>query len=357
MPIEPAVICATEPVVRVEAGRELDRAAWDRYVGQQPEATAFHLAGWPEVLADCFGHRTFGLTAWQDGTLTGVLPLVLMSSRMFGRFLVSLPFFDYGGVLADDAATERALVDRAVALTRELGAAHLELRHVRTRDLGLQARTHRVSMRLPLPADPDVLWQGFKGKLRSQIRRPGKEGCVARIGGAEDLDAFYRVFAVNMRDLGTPVYPKAFFARILAILPEHTRLCVVERGGEPVAAAFLISFRHQLAVQWASALRRYNTLSPNMLLYWAVLEHACRSGHTLFDFGRSAPGSGTYRFKEQWGAQPLPLSWDYWLPEGRPLPDLNYANPRYAAAIRLWQRLPVAVANVLGPRIIKHVPA
>jgi FemAB-related protein (PEP-CTERM system-associated) len=357
MPTERDVLNATEPVVRVETGRALDLLAWDRYVSQHAEATAFHLAGWPQVVADCFGHRTFGLTAWQGSALTGVLPLVLMSSRVFGRFLVSLPFFDYGGVLADDAETERALVARAVTLAREVGAAHLELRHVRGRDLGLQSRTHRVSMRLDLPEDPEALWQGFKGKLRSQIRRPGKEGCVARIGGAEDLDNFYRVFAVNMRDLGTPVYPKAFFSQILSIMPDRTRLCVVERGGEPVAAAFLVSFRRQLAVQWASALRRHNALSPNMLLYWTVLEHACRSGHEQFDFGRSTPGSGTYRFKEQWGARPLPLSWDYWLPDGRPLPDLNYANPRYAAAIRLWQRLPVAVANVLGPRIIKHVPA
>jgi FemAB-related protein (PEP-CTERM system-associated) len=357
MPTERDVLNATAPVVRVEAGGAVDGTAWDAYVSQHAEATAFHLAGWPQVVADCFGHRTFGLTAWQGGALTGVLPLVLMASRVFGRFLVSLPFFDYGGVLADNAETERALVAQAVVLAGEAGAAHLELRHVRARDLGLQSRTHRVSMRLPLPADPEALWQGFKGKLRSQIRRPGKEGCVARIAGPEALESFYRVFAVNMRDLGTPVYPKAFFARMLAAMPDRTRLCVVERGGEPVAAAFLVSFRGQLSVQWASALRRYNALSPNMLLYWTVLEHACRSGHQVFDFGRSTPGSGTYRFKEQWGASPQPLSWDYWLPAGGALPDLNYANPKYAVAIRLWQRLPVAVANVLGPRIIKHVPA
>lgn len=343
--------------VVVTASRSEDRDAWDAYVRRHPDGTAYHLGGWADVIGQCFGHRTVYLVARYGEAIAGLLPLVFMESRLFGRWLVSMPFLDYGGVLADDAFVESALVERAVEIARDLGADHLELRHATKKDLGLVARHHKVSMRLDLPAEPSTLWEGFSPKLRNQIRRPQKDGCTARVGGAEELDAFYAVFAENMRDLGTPVYPRRFFAQILERFPALARIVVVTRGSIPVAGGFLIGFNDHLHAQWASSLRRYNRMSPNMLLYWSILEEACRQKYERFDFGRSTPGSGTYRFKEQWGAQPLALSWDYWLREGEAVPELNHDNPRFALAIKLWQRLPLVVANRLGPWIIRHVPA
>jgi FemAB-related protein (PEP-CTERM system-associated) len=270
--------------------------------------------------------------------------------------LVSLPFLNYGGVLADSPAIERALVAEAVALAEREGVRHLELRHAEDRALGLVTRRNKVTFRLELPKDPDRLWTGFPAKLRSQIRKPEKEGLVARVGGAEELDAFYRVFAVNMRDLGTPVYPRRFFRTILERLPEAARLVVVRRGTQPLAAAFLLSFRGLLEVPWAASLRPYNTLGANMLAYWTALRHGCETEHRRFDFGRSTPDSGPARFKAQWGAEAVPLHWHYWLAPGRSLPDVSPTSPRFHRAVQLWRRLPLALANLVGPRIVRHVP-
>lgn len=346
----------TAPPLIALANRD-DRDEWDRYVAAHPDATAYHLAAWQDVIEQSFGHRTFYLMARRGSRLVGVLPLVLIRSRLFSRCLVSLPFLDYGGVLAEDAVSERVLTDEAIRIARQTGVAHVELRHSRSRNLGLVTRNHKVSMRLELPGDAQQLWTRFASKLRSQIRRAQKVGFAARFGGQDELDAFYAVFAENMRDLGTPVHSKRFFARILERFPGTATICTTREGERPVAAGFLFRFGAEMQVQWASSLKRFNPSSPNMLLYWAMLEHACQSGMRSFDFGRSTPGSGTYRFKEQWGARPLPLCWDYWLDDGGELPDLNYANPKYAVAVRLWRRLPLTVANILGPRIIKYVPA
>lgn len=333
-----------------------DSAPWDDYARTHPDSTIYHLSKWRHIIHQTFGHRTFYLLAREDGQVIGLLPLVLMESRLFGHFLVSLPFFNYGGVVANSAAVEEALVTQATAIAVRERVRHMELRHTEEKALGLVTRAHKVSMRLDLPKRPDLLWAGFKAKLRSQIRKPQKEGFTARIGGIEDLDHFYRVFAANMRDLGTPVYPKRFFRAILQEFPDTTRICTTFLGDIPVAAGFLVSFRRELEIPWASSLRRYNSLSPNMLLYWTALSYACQSGHERFDFGRSTPGGATYRFKEQWGAKPVALHWQYWLKDGTGLPNLSPENSRYRLAIRLWRRLPVGVANVLGPRIVKYLP-
>jgi len=341
----------------VVAFGEPDAAAWQRYVDAAPEATCYHRWGWKRVVERTFGVRTHYLAATAgDGTICGVLPLALLSSVAFGRFLVSLPYFNYGGVCAADERVAAALVARAAELARDLGAKHVEFRNVRPDACTLPVKTSKVSMRLALPADGNTLWNSFPSKLRSQIKRPQKAGMTARFGGLDVLDDFYAVFAVNMRDLGTPVYSRRFFENILREFPESASICVVYADRTPVAAGFVIGFRDMLEIPWASSLREFNSQSPNMLLYWSILEHACERGYRVFDFGRCTVNEGTYRFKEQWGARPVQLYWHYWLKNGGSLPEINPHNPRYAAAIRMWQRLPVRVATLLGPSIVKHLP-
>lgn len=196
----------------------------------------------------------------------------------------------------------------------------------------------------------------FPAKLRSQVRRGEKEGMTIHVGGLDMLNDFYQVFSQNMRDLGTPVYRKQFFAAILSAFPKDATIAVVRYEGNPVATGFLYGFRHTLEIPWASSDRRYARCAPNMFLYGAVLKYACEQGYRCFDFGRSSKESGTYRFKEQWGAKPVQLHWYYWLRGGGPLPELNPQNPKYALAIRLWQQLPVSVTTMVGPMIAKYLP-
>ena len=331
--------------------------AWDRFVLNHARASGYQLMGWRRVMERAFGHRTFYLMARDEqGSVSGVLPLVFVSSRLVGRFLVSMPFVNYGGVLTDSVEAQRALLKAAVSLATELGATHIELRHQHLLQLDWTSKQHKASMRLDLPREPETLWKRFPSKLRSQIRRALKEQLTVRVEGAEILDDFYRVFARNMRDLGTPVYGRRFFETILEVFPKDARICAVYLGRQPVAAGFLYGFRNTLEIPWASSDRRHNRLSANMLLYRSALEYACREGFEIFDFGRSTPGGGTYRFKEQWGAHPVSLYWYHWSRDGRPVPDVSPGNSKYDLAIQTWKRLPVILTRLIGPSIVRNIP-
>lgn len=341
----------------VEAYAPAARDGWQAFVESAPGASLYHDIRWREVVEETFGHPTrYRLCRDPDGRIVGVLPLVHLKSLLFGSFLVSMPYFNYGGICAETEAARDALLSSAVEAARETGARHVELRHTAPLAFDWPLRTDKVSMRLTLPDDPEVLWARLGSKLRSQVKRPQKVGMEALIEGPERLDAFYEVFAANMRDLGTPVYPKRFFAAILERFPESTRICSVYAGSRPVASGFLVGFRRTLEIPWASSLRSHNHASPNMLLYWRALAFACEQGYETFDFGRSSRDAGTYRFKAQWGAEPTTLHWHYWLRTPGVLPQLTPSNPKYRMAIGIWRRLPVAVTRVLGPRIVRSLP-
>jgi FemAB-related protein (PEP-CTERM system-associated) len=232
----------------------------------------------------------------------------------------------------------------------------VELRHTARQLPELSAREHKVSMLLPLQADTTAQWGALDRKVRNQVRKAEGSGLTARLGGADLLPAFYDVFTRNMRDLGTPVYSIAFFREVLNAFPEQARVCVVEAGPVTVAAAITLTHRATLEVPWASSLREYLAQCPNNLLYWQIMQHAIRTGSQTLDFGRSTPNEGTYRFKQQWGAQPHPLYWEYALVGRAAPPDLSPKNPRFESAIAVWKRLPIAVTNRIGPHIVRSIP-
>jgi serine/alanine adding enzyme len=281
---------------------------------------------------------------------------VHMKNRVFGNFLVSMPFLNYGGLLCDDESTERLLLDEVRQLRGELGASHVELRHLRKCGQGLKTKEHKVSMVLDLEKDEKEQWTVFKAKVRNHIRKSQKSGLTARIGGMELLDGFYRVFCRNMRDLGTPVYSREFFRQVLTAFPERSWIISVFFQGTEVASGIAMAYRQTLEVPWASSNRDYLFCCPNNLMYWEAIRLAFQKRLTRFDFGRSSPGDGPYRFKEQWGARPVPLYWQYVLPEGQQIPDLNPGNPKYRMAIRMWQKLPVWMTRILGPSIVRSIP-
>ncbi len=335
----------------------VDRDGWDVYVETHPAASNYHQYGWREVIEGSFGHRCLYLAARKsDNVIEGILPLVLMRSRLFGRFLISLPFFNYGGVLCHGREAGDALMARAVGLQKEFGAEYIELRHTEPWSAELPTKQHKVAMILDLAESSEALWQGFNPKLRNQIRKAEKSDLTATVGGRELLADFYRVFARNMRDLGTPVYSRKFFSRILAVFREKSHIIVVHLQKKPVAAGLVSRFHDTMEIPWASSIRAYNPLCPNNLLYWTALQLALASGCRRFDFGRSTPGEGTYNFKKQWGARPTLLHWQYLLPEGRAMPELNTKNPKFDLAIKLWRKLPLPVTRLLGPRIVKCIP-
>jgi FemAB-related protein (PEP-CTERM system-associated) len=265
--------------------------------------------------------------------------------------LISLPFLDGGGILASCRAAEERLLFEVIRLGREVGAARIELRHEQPlscwdeistlcietsgKPLETATKSHKVRMLLALPESSEMLMKSFKSKLRNQIKKPLKEGLTSRIGGLELLGDFYRVFLANMRDLGSPVHSVKLMRHVLTEFPEQSRVIVVYKEKEPVASSLVVGFNKVLGNPWASSLREYAPLSPNMLLYLRVLEYACNHGYQVFDFGRSSPGEGTYKFKEQWGAAPVPLHWHYISLDGKPLDPEGSEKGRFEKTHRL----------------------
>lgn len=321
-------------------------------------ATLGHRPQWLDILASGMGHRPTPLAAWRDGQLVGWLPLVETRSRLFGRHLVSLPYVNAAGLIADEPATADALVDHAVALGRSCRAADLELRQDQPGLMGplTPTRTNKLAMSLWLAGSTDAMWETLASKVRSQVRKGRKLGVTTRVGGTELLDAFYRIFARNMRDLGTPVFPKRLFRLILERLDGRAELVQAEHEGRVVASALLIHDRGVTEVPSASSLRAFNHTNANMVVYHRLLERAIEHGSTRFEFGRSTEGSGPHRFKRQWRAEPRPMGWQRIGLTDRDAGPIVREDERFGLAVRAWQRLPLCVSRGLGPVIARQIP-
>jgi FemAB-related protein (PEP-CTERM system-associated) len=248
-----------------EAGAE-DGELWDAYVQSRPHAGQCHLNGWRRVVERGYGHQAVYLWAREGGAVRGILPLVFLRSRLFCRSLVSMPFLDEGGVCADGPAIARALVDEAARLARGL-AADLDLRHRHPSGLDLEPHGSKVTFRLDLSPGADAVWARLDAKVRNQVRKAQKSGLVVEWAGRAGVADFYDVFAVNMRDLGSPVHGRRFFEALLEEFGSGARLALVRRDGRAVGGAVCLAFRDTVYVPWSSSLRAFRALSPNNLLY------------------------------------------------------------------------------------------
>jgi FemAB-related protein (PEP-CTERM system-associated) len=266
-----------------------------------------------------------------------------------------MPFLDAGGPCSASDDLARVVAAALVAEAARLGATRVELRCTSPMDLNVPAMTDKVDLVLPLPPAADALWRRLDGKVRNQVRKAERSGLAVEFGGAEKLEDFYRVFAINMRDLGSPVHSRGFFGAVFEAFGPRARVGLVRKGETPVGGLVALTFKDTVAVPWASSLREYFALCPNILLYWETIRTACADGLRRFDFGRSSRDSGTYRFKRQWGALEEPLFW-YSLPIApRRGGGLGGLVGRRSTLVRAWQRLPVALTRRLGPRIRRYL--
>ena len=333
------------------------RGEWDAFVASRPLATNYHRWGWKDVVEGAFGWRAFYLAAREGGKIRGILPIIWQKSFLFGSFMTSMPFLNGGGVLADNPEAARALVEEALALASRSGVKYLELRHREAQpELGSDDAIPQSEGSTSVVPDAEAMFRSFDPKLRADIRKATKWNLQSEIGGPELLPEFYDIFAENMRDLGTPPYSRKFFEEIYRVFPDSTYITVVRHEGTAIASSFLIGHADTVEAGWSSSRRKYLPMKPNMALYWQNLRLAGERGYALFDFGRSTVGSGTHRFKMQWGGREEPLHWDYWVPEGGSPPGLNPNNPKYELMIRTWKKLPVGLTRLVGPPIVKRLP-
>ena len=328
--------------------------------------TPEHDPAWLGVLREGLGHRTFMLLARENDSnkLVGYLPLALVKSRLFGRFLVSLPYLSRVGLVTTAPGAAAELIDAAALLATQHDVKYLELRHP---GKGAEhpklfvKRADKFRMAMQLPGDVPRLWDALPSKVRNQVRKAEKQTFEARFGGAELVDEFYDVFAVNMRDVGTPVYPRRLFESILDHLAPRAELAVVMLEGKAIAGALLIhepaaeGYPATTLVPSASSLRRFNATNANMWMYHQLLQRAVQRGSAVFDFGRSSLDSGTYKFKKQWGAQSEPTTWQYHVRRGDAA-AMRPTHPRNLRRIQTWQKLPVWLTRLIGPPIVRGIP-
>ncbi|ACL73447.1 FemAB-related protein, PEP-CTERM system-associated [Thioalkalivibrio sulfidiphilus HL-EbGr7] len=331
-------------------------AAWDAFLGTQPRGSFYHLHGWRGINQTQFGHRCHYLAARRQGRIEGVLPLVLLSSRLFGRILCTLPFVNFGGIVAANGQAESSLLREAAATADRLDADYLEIRAANPLDTDMAASLHKVSMTIHLDPDPDTLWKAFASKHRTNVRRVYKHDVQVHAGGMDLLDEFYDVLAESWRNLGTPIYRKAYFREILSRFPDKTRIFVCRQGDKPISVAFNGEYNGVVEGMWLGSRPEARQLQASYALYWEMIKDACERGFSRFHLGRSTVDSGGEGFKKKWNAEATQLYWYHYMPKGGPAPQLNVDNPKFRLAIAAWRRMPLKATTLIGPLISRSIP-
>jgi FemAB-related protein (PEP-CTERM system-associated) len=326
--------------------------AWDAFVASHPRGTFFHRAAWADVITTAFGHTSLYTLAERDGVIVGVLPLAQVKTRLFGNTLVSTPFCVYGGPLADEPQTAAALADHAEALRARTGASAVEFRHRDPTDSAWLVRPDLyVTFRKAIGAADEQNLKAIPRKQRAMVRKGIQNGLVSVAD--HDADTLHAIYAESVRNLGTPVFARRYFHILLAAFRDCADVVTVMDTGVPIASVMNFYFRDEVLPYYGGGTRAARGVAGNDFMYWEVLRRAAARGCRLFDFGRSKVGTGAFAFKHNWGFEPAPLPYRYSLAPGASIPDHNPLNPKYRLFIAAWKRLPLPVANLLGPPIVR----
>ena len=334
-------------------------AAWDSFVAGHADATFFHQAAWQQVIERAFGHRTHYLLAERDGAVVGVLPLVHVRSLLFGQSLISVPFCVYGGPLAADAEALAALEVAARAVMRSAGVSVMEWRPWRALPEGgdvdgWQTRGDLyVTFRKPISGDDEANLKAIPRKQRAMVRKGIDRGLASVVD--QDVRRLHRIYAESVRNLGTPVFSRRYFEILAETFPAQMDVLTVLDGDAPVASVLNFYWRDEVIPYYGGGTAAARGCYGNDFMYWEVMRHAAARGCRLFDYGRSKVGTGAFAFKKNLGFTPEPLQYRFLLAPGASIPDHNPLNPKYRLFIAAWKKLPLPVANLLGPHIVSGV--
>ena len=340
--------------VTVRALDDRSVAAWDQFVDAMPTGTFFHRAAWAKVIETAFGHVTHYMFVERDGAITGVLPLGRVKTRLFGDTLISVPFCVYGGPLAADAESLAALMAEAEALRARTGASAVEFRE---RDPVAEAAGWigrpdlYVTFRKAIEADHDKNMKAIPRKQRAMVRKGISNGLTSVVG--RDEASLYPIYAESVRNLGTPVFSRRFFRVLMDVFKEAADIVTILNGETPVASVMNFYFRDEVLPYYGGGTRAARGCAGNDFMYWEVMRRAADRGYRIFDFGRSKIGTGAYSFKHNWGFEPAKLHYRFSLAAGASIPDHNPMNPKYRFFINTWKKLPLPVANTIGPFIVR----
>ncbi|MEO8855593.1 MAG: FemAB family XrtA/PEP-CTERM system-associated protein [Burkholderiaceae bacterium] len=343
-----------QTIERLSATDAPNAQRWDEFVIGCPQATFFHRAGWQRVIAKAFRHDTYFLYTQAEGRITGVLPLAHVRSLLFGNSLVGLPFAVYGGVAASNPEAADALEAEAQAIARRLDVAHLELRNVEVRHPDWPAQDLYVSFRKQLAPEEEANMLAIPRKQRAMVRKGIKNGLVSEIDSA--ADRFFALYADNVHRHGTPAMPKRYFKLLLAEFGQDCEiLTVTGPDGRSLSSVLSFYFRDEVLPYYAGDDESARDLAANDFKYWELMRRSCARGIKVFDYGRSKQGTGSFAFKKNWGFTPTPLHYEYCLYKREGVPQNNPSNAKYRLLIETWRRMPISLANWLGPFVVRSL--
>ncbi len=326
---------------------------WDAFVDSCEQATFFHKAGWKQVLERAFGHSTHFLYAEEQGEIRGVLPLARVRSRLFGDHLVSLPFAVYGGPAALDEAAETALIEAACALAKDLKVEDLEFRNLTGRRPDWPGKDLYVTFRKDIDPDPEVNMKAIPRKQRAMVRKGIKAGLQGQLD--DGVERIYAVYSESVRNLGTPVFSKHYLQLLREVFGDACEVLMIRHGEEDIAGVMSFYFRDEVLPYYGGSRFVARSVKGNDFMYWDLMRRAAERGIQVFDYGRSKVGSGSYSFKKNWGFEPRPMRYEYFLVTADAVPQVNPNNPKYRYFIELWKRLPLPLANRLGPMLARNL--
>lgn len=349
-----------EKMIKIRLAEDDDQERWDEFVLRHPEASPYHLFAWKKAIGTAYRHRCNYFYVEKNNEILGVMPLVCLHLPAIVNEVIGLPYCDVGNCIATSEEAQDLLISKAIQYSEKIKAKKLEIRGDLIQTEIVRSRfetkeTGKVRMFLDLLPSSDDLFDSFKSKLRSQVRKAEKNGVSFHWGSLEDIDKAYHVFSKNMHELGSPVHSKYFLKAVLSHYGERSRLGIAEYQGKTIGMGIILCCGRSIAIPWASTLRDYNRLGPNMLLYWNFLKYSADNGYRHFDFGRSSVGEGTYKFKQQWGAKQKTLIWFNISKECDNVKESpENLNKRDIASV-FWQKLPLTVANIIGPHLRKYI--
>ena len=327
---------------------------WDMFVDHCSEATFFHRSAWQKIITDVFRHHAYFLYAEDEIGIRGILPLAHVKSRLFGNALVALPFAVYGGIAAVDGEAVAVLENAARELASSLGVDHLEFRNVAPRHPEWPTQDLYVTFRKPILPELEDNMLAIPRKQRAMVRKGIKNELISTVD--RNTDRFFALYADNVHRHGTPAMPKKYFDTLLQVFGQDCEILTVSApDGRPLSSVLSFYFRDEILPYYAGDDESARHLAANDFKYWELMRRACERGIKVFDYGRSKRGTGSFAFKKNWGFEPQSLHYEYCLYKSDAIPQNNPNNPKYRFFIAAWRRMPISVANRLGPYIVRNL--
>jgi len=332
---------------------EIDTSRWDAYVKSHERGTFFHLSGWQRIIEQVFGHPTYYYLVEEAGHIRGLLPLAHVKSFLFGNALSSLPFCVYGGVLADSREAADLLEKAAIEQATTLNVDHLELKHIVAQHDDWPVKELYVTFRKEIDPDVEQNLKNIPRKQRAMVRKGINAGLTAEID--DIVDRFYEAYAQSVHALGTPVFPKRYFQVIKEVFAEQCDILTITKDGQLVASVMNFYFKDEVLPYYGGGTPAARAVKGNDFMYWELMRRACEKGIKVFDYGRSKKGTGAYSFKKNWGFEPTPLHYEYYLINAQQMPDINPMNPKYQFFIKAWKKMPLWSTKMVGPHLVKYL--